>query len=225
MTSSEQAMNSVTVQIEPGYEGFVPELFKQSPVEYFESVGRNIKPGHTTSPLHEDPSAVKELPVWTDGSGKELHVIAKRIKMVFGGGSDSGPNPFHEFEVMKLVSSIDLPAPKPIAKAEQNGIRLFVMEKINGINWYDRNNLPLKEKGYSDEEIFALYRQAEEIMEALKKECDAAGITRSWKLKDMIFDIDFDQRRIRGMVPTDWEQTEVNQMKLEAYRNSLRAKH
>lgn len=44
-------------------------------------------------------------------------------------------------------------------------------------------------------------------MEQLKKKFEEAGIIRTWKLKDMVFDIDIENKTIRSIVPTDWERT------------------
>lgn len=212
---------SIHVEIEPEYEAFVPELFRQQPVEYFEALGRNIKPGEIKKDadgvVREDPTAVKELPVWTDGNGKELHTVAKRINEGKGEVPASG-NPYYEYELIKLVNSLDLPAPALVARGEQRGVHMFVMKKIEGVSWYDKDQLALKERGYSDEEILGLYQQAEQMMEAMQREFEEAGIVRGWKLKDMIFDIDFETKKIRSMVPTDWERTKVDAIKLEAYK-------
>jgi SpoVK/Ycf46/Vps4 family AAA+-type ATPase len=94
------------------------------------------------------------------------------------------------------------------------------MEKVQGIGWYEKDALHLKEKGYTDEDIEALKRQAEEQMLALQARFEEAGIERGWKLKDMIFDIDIESKTIRGITPVDWERTKINKEKLEAYKKS-----
>lgn len=225
MSSSEQSSvehdPSIHVEIESGYEAYVPDLFRQQPVEYFEALGRNIKPGEikrdADGAVREDPTAVKELPVWSDGRGKELHTVAKRVHEGKGKVPASG-NPYYEYELIKLIGLLDLPAPKLVAKAEQKGTYLFVMEKIPGISWYDKDQLALKERGYSDEEILGLYQQAEQMTEVMQREFEEAGILREWKLKDMIFDIDFEARKIRSMIPTDWERTSIDASRFEEYK-------
>jgi len=220
-TPAKEVESGVKVEIEPGYEAFIPEVFKQGPVEYFESVGVDIKTGAARwtedEEIRDDPSAVKALPVWTDTNGKKLYTVGKRINPPAGQSEVVG-DPFYEYQVMQAVNSVGLPAPKPIVKAEQQGIHLFVMEKVEGVSWYNKDELNLDKKGYSNEDIVELFAQAEAMMNELKKQFDEAGITRIWKLKDMIFDCDFEHKKILKMVPTDWKRTHIDPEKLEAYR-------
>jgi hypothetical protein len=211
--------SSVHVEVEQGYEAFVPDVFSREPVQYFESVGQNIMSDVGAGVAKKDPTSVKVLPVWTDADGNELHTVAKRINPLLSCPGDQ-QNRFHEYEVMKIVNRAGLPAPKLIAKAEQDGFCLIVMEKIIGISWYDKQAFALKEKGYSDAEILELYHQAETVVDELKRRFEEAGIQREWKMKDMIFDIDIEQKHIRGMVPTDWSCVTIDADKLEAYMQS-----
>ena len=55
----------------------------------------------------------------------------------------------------------------------------------------------------------------------LQQHFEEAGIIRSWKLKDMIFNIDIENKRINGIVPTDWERTKIDEKKLEKYRRRI----
>jgi hypothetical protein len=220
-----ESHKTIHVEIEPGYESFVPDIFVTGPVEYFEDVGRNIKPGEIKRDdegnVKEDPTNVKELPVWHDANGTELHTVAKRIDPKKGCIAPL-TGTFHEYDAMKIVNNAGLPSPKPIVKVEDGKFCLIVMEKIEGISWYDKQALALKQKGYSDEEILNLYHQAEETVDALKKQFEEAGISREWQMKDMIFDIDVDQKKIRGMIPTDWSCVTVDQAKLDAYMKGKR---
>ena len=52
-------------------------------------------------------------------------------------------------------------------------------------------------------------------MEELQSQFEEAGITRGWKLKDMVFDIDVENKRIVGMTPTDWERTKIDKERFE----------
>jgi len=214
------------IEVEPGFDDFVPEEFRQDPIKYFENRGRNIKPGEIerdeTGRVREDPTAVKELPVWTNASGQELRVIGKRVNPEKGEVAKSG-DPFYEYKIMKIVNSAGLPAPRPIAKVEQNGVYLIIMEKVPGIGWYEKNALKLKEKGYSNEDIENLKRQAETIMRELQQRFEEAGIVRDWKLKDMIFILDIENKRIRAVVPIDWERTKINVEKLKEYRKKIQS--
>jgi hypothetical protein len=217
-----EAEQGVRVEIEPGYEPFIPELFREQPVEYFESVGQNIK---TVDVRWEDDTqprvsstAVKELPVWTDEQGKELHAVAKRVDSTKG--HPASGDTFYEYRVIQTVHEAGLPAPKLIAKAQQQGIGVFVMEKVEGVSWYNKDELNLDRKGYSNDEITELYSQAETMMNEMKAKFDQAGIAREWKLRDMIFNIDHSQKKILSMTPTDWGRTEIDEKKLEAYKKA-----
>jgi hypothetical protein len=220
---NKEAEPQVKIEVESGCEQFVPEDFKQNPLGYFESQGKNIKSGQIkrdeTGRVREDPTAVKELPIWSDSEGNQLNAIGKRVNIEKGKVGESG-DPFYEYRIMETVRDAGLPTPRPIAKVEQSGAHLIVMEKVQGIGWYEKDALHLKEKGYTDEDIEALKRQAEEQMLALQARFEEAGIERGWKLKDMIFDIDIESKTIRGITPVDWERTKINKEKLEAYKKS-----
>lgn len=218
-----EAVPQLKVEVASGYESSVPEEFKQDPIGYFESQGKNIKSGEIkrdeTGRVREDPTAVKELPVWTNTDGNELHTIGKRVNVQKGKVGESG-DPFYEYRIMELVSEAGLPTPRPVAKVEQSGTHLIVMEKVYGIGWYEKDALHLKEKGYTDEDMESLKRQAEERMTALQAKFEEAGIHRGWKLKDIIFDVDIENKTLRGITPVDWERTKIDQTKFEAYKRN-----
>lgn len=211
------------VEVASGYESSIPEEFKQDPIGYFEFQGKNLKSGEIkrdeTGRVREDPTAVKELPVWTNTDGNELHTIGKRVNLEKGKVGESG-DPFYEYGIMEIVRDVGLPTSRPIAKVEQAGAHIIIMEKAQGIGWYEKDALHLKEKGYTDEDIGTLKRQAEEQMLALQTRFEEAGIERGWKLKDMIFNIDIEGKTILGITPVDWERTKINQEKLGAYKKS-----
>ncbi len=214
----------IKIEIEPEFNNFIPEEFKQNPIRYFESKGKNIKSGEVkkdeTGQIREDPTAVKELPIWIDQNGQELRTIGKRVNIEKGKVGESG-DPFYEYKIMEIVRSIGLPAPRPIAKVEQQGTHLIVMEKVQGIRWHEKDALKLKEKGYTDEDIENLKTQAETMMVKLQQKFEEAGIIRSWKLKDMIFDIDIKNKKIKGITPTDWERTKIYTQKLNEYKRKI----
>ena len=91
------------------------------------------------------------------------------------------------------------------------------------LGWYGKDAVKLKEKGYSDEDIENLKRQAETLMMELQRRFEEAGISRGWKLKDMIFDIDIKNKIINGIVPADWERTKIDVEKLEKYRRKIQS--
>src|SRR3989338_7830 len=71
------------IEVENGYEYFIPQEFQENPIEYFEREGKNIKTGEIkfdeNRRVLEDPTTVKDLPAWRNNNGKELHVVAKRV--------------------------------------------------------------------------------------------------------------------------------------------------
>jgi len=210
---SKEVGSEAKIEVNPGFENFVPSEFRQNPLEYFEKEGQNIKSGEIkrdeTGRVREDPTAVKVLPTWIDESGQELQTIGKRINIEKGEVGESS-DPFYEYRIMETVTSIGLPAPHPVAK--------IVMEKVQGLGWREKDALKLKEKGYSDEDIENLKRQAETMMVELQQRFEEAGIIRGWKLKDMIFDIDIENKKINKIVPVDWERTKIDAKKLEGQR-------
>jgi hypothetical protein len=211
------------IEVTPGYEGFVPKEFLEDPFGYFENEGRNIKAGvakyDEAGRLRDDPSAVKELPAWLGTDGSELATVAKKVNPEKGKVGESG-DPFYEYHVLEQLREAGLLAARPVAKIEHEGSCLFVMEKISGMGWHERDALELRSRGYSDEEIESLKRHAETLMEETKARFEEAGVYRGWKLKDMVFDVDIDSKRIRAVTPTDWERTKIDTAKLEAYKNA-----
>ncbi|MCL5017532.1 MAG: hypothetical protein M1155_02650 [Patescibacteria group bacterium] len=209
-SSNKELVPKSKIEIESGLDSFVPEKFKSNPVEYFESEGKNIKPGEIKrtflGKVKEDPTAVKELPVWKDGVGNELKTIGKRVNIKKGKTGESG-DPFYEYKVMEIVKSVGLPTPSPIAKVEFNGVHLIVMEKAAGVGWYEQRDVKNSEH---------LKQQAEKMMDELRIKFEEAGITRGWKLKDMIFDIQ--KNEIKRLIPVDWERTRIDFKKLEEYK-------
>ncbi|HEX7724877.1 MAG TPA: hypothetical protein VF438_04035 [Candidatus Paceibacterota bacterium] len=198
------------VEIEAAYESFVPEEFKSSPLTYFESHGTNIKQGEIlydeNGTVREDPTAVKDLPVWTNTEGRELHTVGKRVNISKGKVARAN-DPFYEYGIMEYVQSKGLPGAKPIAKASENGAHLIVMERVPGLRWSYRKTL-LKQ-GFTNNDVELMHKKAEAMMAELQKRFEAHGITRSWKLSDMIFDIDVEHKDLRALVPVDWERTEI----------------
>lgn len=209
------------IKVEPGFRHFIPVEFSNNPLGYFEDKGKNIKSGEIkrdeTGKTREDPTAVKELPVWTGLNGQELLTIGKRVNTEKGKVGESG-DLFYEYKIMEIVRSVGLPASQPIAKIEHNGTNVFIMEKIQGMAWFEREILHLKEKGYTDKDVGELKEQAELMMMNLQQQFENAGVIRGWKLKDMIFDIDVENKKINKITPVDWEKTKINKRKLERYK-------
>jgi hypothetical protein len=200
------------VEVKPEFAIFVPPEFLDDPIGYFEREGKNIKTGEVkhdeTGRIREDPTAVKDFPVWKSDEGAELHTVGKRVNTAKGAVGESG-DPFHEYAILEKLFEMGLPAAKPVAKVEENGTHIIVMERIPGTRWSEKDSLGLDREGYSPEDIAALMAEAESEMNKLKARFDEAGVVRSWKLKDMVFQIDVRGKKIISIVPTDWERTRI----------------
>jgi len=192
---------------------FVPPEFQSDPFSYFERSGINIKKGKVkrdeTGKVREDPTAVKDM-VWQAEDGSQLNVVGKRVNREKAQIAKTG-NPLHEFEVLTRAAEFDLPCARPIAHAEQNGEHLLIMEKIEGFRIANSREIKtaLKDHNFSQKDIEDLKEQATTIMDDLKKRYEAAGILRSWALKDMVVEIDFESKKIISLIPTDWERTKL----------------
>lgn len=200
------------VEVEPGFSEFVPKEFLDDPSGYFEREGRNIKTGEIkydeAGAIREDPTAVKDLPVWSNADGVVVETVGRRVNTTKGVVGESD-DPFYEYKILERLAQMGLPAAKPVAKAEQAGAHIIVTERIPGIRWSERGSLQLKENGYSDEDIEALVSEAEQKMSELKARFDEAGVIRGWKLKDMVFEVDVPNKKVLSIVPTDWERTRI----------------
>ncbi len=223
--NSLEAEKSSRLEIKADYVDSVPKEFKEKPFEYFDTHGKNIREGDIKRDedgrVRDDPTAVKELPLWETPTGEKLQAIGKRINVAKAEVGKSG-DPFYEYNIMEIVHELGLPAPSLILKAEQGGKHLFLVKKVPGISWHKRDTLNLSEKGYSPEDIDQLMKQAEEQVRDLHRRFEEAGIHREWKLKDMIFDIDIERKKLRGITPTDWERTTIDQEKLSKYKANLK---
>ena len=151
---------------------------------------------------------MKDLPVWKNEEGGEIQTVGRRVNISKGVVGESG-DPFYEYKILEQLARMGLPAAKPIAIVEQSGTHIIVMERIPGLRWSERVSLNLKEKGYSNEDITALTAEAEQKMNELKARFDEAGVVRGWKLKDMVFEIDVEKKKIVSIIPTDWERTKI----------------
>lgn len=210
--NNQEKEHNFTIEIKPEFSSFVPKEFADDPIGYFECEGVNIKKGEKkideNGVLREDPTAVKDLPVWRNNKGEEIYTVGRRVNTLKGDVGESG-DPFYEYEILEKLSQMGLPAAKPMGKIEQDGTHLIVMERIPGIRWSERDSLNLKDKGYSDEDISTLMNDAETKMNEMKNQFEQAGVVRGWKLKDMVFQIDIENKKVISIVPTDWERTKI----------------
>ncbi len=209
----ESAPLNPRIETNPSFADFLPEEFTSDPLAYFREKGVNIKSGETTydanGVIDEDPHAVKDLPAWTNAAGETLFTVAKKVNTEKA-QIQKQADPFYEYRVMEILQKIGLPAPRPIAKIEQSGVYLIIMERVAGIRWVNNDIRFLKDKGYTAEDLARLEAEANEMMLALSARYEAAGIIRKWKLRDMVFDIDIDQKKLRSMTPVDWERTKLD---------------
>lgn len=81
--------------------------------------------------IDEDPTAVKDLPLWTNPEGQTLATVAKRVNTEKAQIKKTA-DPFYEYRVMEAIQKLGLPVSKPIAKVEQSGVHRIVMERIPG---------------------------------------------------------------------------------------------
>lgn len=213
----------IKLEIEKGFETFVPEDFKQDPFGYFESKGKNIKSGEAEynddGLIVEDPTATKDLPVWTDEKGVELHTVGKKVNTVKSQVGKS-EDPFYEYKVMEIAREFGLPAPIPVAKVEAGDNYLLVMQKVSGLRWTDEGMKPIHNAGLSDDEKQDLLLQAQGLIDGIKEQYEKIGLYRNWKMKDMVFNVDIQNRKVLSVIPTDWERTKIDYDRLEEARKN-----
>ncbi|HRY31054.1 MAG TPA: hypothetical protein P5328_01555 [Candidatus Paceibacterota bacterium] len=201
------------------YKDFIPEDFSDDPIKYFEEKGVQIKEGNVeidgAGRVREDPTAVVDFPVWVNGAGEQIQVVAKRVNIEKGQISKSR-DPFYEYKVMQIVRKLNLLAPEPIAKVESEEGHVIVMERVKGYRLVGKDLEYLKQR-LSDEEINNLRQQVESKVAELKSVFLEHGLERKFKLADMIVDIDFenpDGPQITKITLVDWEKTKIDEGKL-----------
>lgn len=143
--------NPPHIATDPSFTNFLPAEFIADPLSYFQSKGINIKSGEPTYNEHgvidEDPTAVKDLPLWTNPEGQALATVAKRVNTEKAQIKKTA-DPFYEYKVMEIIQKLGLPVSKPIVKVEQSGIHMIVMERVKGLRWVNNDIKLLKAKGY-----------------------------------------------------------------------------
>ncbi len=219
------------IDIEKEFEDFLPEEFRADPFGYFDEHGINIKPGESiideSGKVREDTSAVKYLPAWENPEGIKLETVAKRINPDKGRVRKEG-DPFYEYKIMELLTQLGLPTIKPIAKVESNGQFMIITERAHGLSIFDINKMipELKAKGYTDEDLKELKEKALKQMDELREVFEEAGIYKDnsedhkdhWKIQDMIFELDLENKQIISIIPNDWEKTKIDEVKLGEYK-------
>ncbi len=212
------------VEVEGPFASFVPADFIADPLGYFERRGQNIKSGEIQHDaggvVKEDPTATKDLPVWQNQRGEQLYTVGKKVNTTKSQVGKSG-DPFYEYSIMQIAEEFGLPAPRPVAKVKHDDEHLIVMTKIEGVRWTDEGMKAIEESDLTDEDKRNLLSQAQTIMAELEQRYKEIGLYRSWKLKDMIFDVDIPNRAVLGVTPTDWERTKIDIDKLAKARQEL----
>lgn len=207
-----EQVEPIQLSIDLAFEDTVPAAFRADPFLYFQEEGRNIKQGDIQykddGTIREDPTAVKDLPHWKSSSGEIIGIVGKRVNVQKSQIAKTG-YPFYEYRVMQYVRSLGLPAPTPIATASQGNNHLIVMERVPGFRVINDIGQQLKDLGYTDNDLHRLKQEAERLMHELEERFAQEGIERTWKLSDMVIDIDPLTKTIRSMTPTDWERTKI----------------
>ena len=98
---------------------------------------------------------------------------------------------------------------------------MIIMERVSGLRWVNTDIKYIEEKGYSKEDLAELEVEANVMMLSLSKRYEEMGIIRSWKLKDMIFDVDTENKKLRSLTPVDWERTKLDFKKITEARSRL----
>lgn len=201
------------VFIDAEYEKFVPQEFKADPFTYFEDHGVNIKSGEKkvdeNGKVREDPTAVKDME-WTALDGEKIDVVGKKVNTEKAQIAKTG-NPLHEFEVLTRAQEFGLPCAKPIARAEKDNEHLLITERIDGIRLSSiaETKRSIAENNLTQDDLDDIISQATAIMEDLERKYRVAGIIRKWNIKDMVLNIDYESKKIKSLIPTDWERTKL----------------
>lgn len=210
---------NLQVYVDAEYEKFVPLEFRLDPFGYFEKKGKNVKSGEIrrddSGRVRDDPTAVKDM-TWVADDGSQIEVVGKKVNIKKGHVAKTN-NPLHEFTVLTRAHEFNLPCAKPIARAENGDEHLLVTERIKGFRLSSGSKIEeiLREKRFDARSLADFKAQAEEIMTELQKKFEGAGIIRTWALKDMVVDVDFENKKIISLIPTDWERTKLIEPKSE----------
>jgi len=211
------------LHIEDHYADFLPEEFTRDPKKYIEEHGVNFKSGdiqyHDDGSIREDPTASKFLPEWQNAQGETIQAVSKKVNMekVRTGTTSAGEkfaDPLLEYKMMALCRVLDLPAAKPIGFVNQGGNMFTLMEQVQGYTWTRRDKDVLGQEGLTAEDQESIREQIEDLMSELKTQFDEFGIYRTWKHKDMVVELDTDNKKVNNITPVDWEKSHLDVDKL-----------
>ncbi len=221
--SPENQENKPKLRIENRYDNFLPEDFRDNPQIYIEEYGKNIKSGeikyHEDGSVREDPTASKFLSEWTNNQGEVIQPVSKKVnlekvKTRTENEGEKFADPLLEYKMISLCQALDLLSAKPIGFVEQGDNLYILMERVKGYTWTKRDKEVLGKLGFTADDQEPIQRQIEEQMNALKEKFEEFGIYRKWKHKDMVFDLDIENKRVTNIVPVDWERSYLDTKKL-----------
>ena len=219
----ENQENKPELHIDGQYDNFLPISFKDDPQKYIEEHGENIKSGgikyHEDGGIREDPTASKFLPEWQNAHGEIIQPVSKKVnlekvKTKTEAMGEKFEDPLLEYKMMSLCQILDLPSAKPIGFVKQKTDLYILMERVKGYTWTKRDKEVLGKLGLTAEDQEPIQRQIEEQMNVLKEKLEEFGIYRKWKHKDMVFDLDVENKRVTNIVPVDWEKSYLDLEKL-----------
>lgn len=88
------------------------------------------------------------------------------------------------------------------------------MERVRGYTWTKRDKEVLGKLGFTTDDQESIQRQIEEQIDELKEKFEEFGIYRKWKYKDMVFNLDVENKIVTNIVPVDWEKSHLDTEKL-----------
>lgn len=198
----------IDLEIETGFENFVPLEFKQDPFGYFERTGKEIR--------KDEKVEVRNMPVWHNEKGEKLKTVAKNI-ITSSDKKGSAKDSLFEYKIIRLAHSLGLPAPNAVTKAENKDKHLMVVEEPSGFRWKDREEF-FREYNLNDEEVKDIKKQAGEEIKNLREIFKNAGIAKDWKMEDLVFDVDFNNRKINNVTPLNFEKSKINWDRFMSYQ-------
>lgn len=196
-----------TLEIEVSLEPFLPPAFVADPMKYFDEQGSDVREGevkYKKGRIWDDPTAVRDFPVWRNPRGEELRVVCKRVNRYKSQVRDSG-DPFYEYRILQLVRELGFMTARPLARIGQRGDHFIVTEKVEGLRWVRR-----RDAGLDKPACARIRAEAKPIMLRLEAAHADVGISRPWGIKDMILQLDPDTRAVRTVIPVDWERAKLD---------------
>jgi hypothetical protein len=197
-----------TLEVEECLEPFLPPAFVADPMRYFDEQGVRVREGDVTRDeagrITDDPTAVRDFPVWSNPRGEAIRVVCKRVNRNKSQVRRTG-DPFYEYRILQLVRALGFVTARPVGRIAQAATHFIITERSEGLRWVQRWDAGLKKI-----ERDRIRAEAEVIMARLQAALTDAGIRRPWNIKDMILQLDADTRAVRAVIPVDWEQAKLD---------------